>query len=282
MKFSDSLQSPLFQTALNRSIQDPERIRRFMSAIISAVATNSELEQCEHKTILSAALLGETLNLSPSPQLGQYYMVPFNGKAVFIPGYKGYYELALRSGQYRRLNAVEVKMGELISYDPFEEVAVFQPIQDPVKREVAETIGYYAYYELTNGFRRTLYWSKEKMYAHGKRYSKAFNKADSFWQKDFDVMAKKTMYRQLLALAPKSIEMQDMYAADTQVIGENLMPLGNPAEPNPYTEPYTVTPVHDGDIVDSEPVKEKPPDTSPPKQPGRQAVPANNMSLSDI
>lgn len=209
---------------------------RFTSAIVSAVNANPALQECTNTSILSAALLGETLKLSPSPQLGHYYMVPFNDKekgktAQFILGYKGYIQLALRSGQYKKLNVLAIKEGELVRYDPLNEEIEVKIIPDEVERENAPTIGYYAFFEYLNGFRKTLYWSKEKMIAHADRFSQAFsrdacdistrfgtkhkvsysdyeagnyNKKDewmysSFWYKDFDAMAYKTMLRQLIS-----------------------------------------------------------------------------------
>ena len=154
---------------------------RFTSAIVSAVNANPALQECTNTSILSAALLGETLKLSPSPQLGHYYMVPFNDKekgktAQFILGYKGYIQLALRSGQYKKLNVLAIKEGELIRYDPLNEEIEVQLINDEVVREKARTIGYYAFFEYLNGFRKTLYWSKDRMLAHADKYSAAFSR----------------------------------------------------------------------------------------------------------
>ena len=179
---------------------------RFTSAIVSAVNANPTLQECTNQSILSAALLGETLKLSPSPQLGQYYMVPFKDKdkgkvAQFIIGYKGYIQLALRSGQYRKLNVLAIKEGELIRYDPLNEDIEVELIDDEVEREKTPTIGYYAFFEYLNGFRKTLYWPREKMESHALRYSKGYaaKKGYTFWEKDFDAMAYKTMLRQLIS-----------------------------------------------------------------------------------
>lgn len=224
---------------------------RFTSAIVSAVNANPALQECTNTSILSAALLGETLKLSPSPQLGHYYMVPFNDKekgktAQFILGYKGYIQLALRSGQYKKLNVLAIKEGELIRYDPLNEEIEVQLINDEVVREKAPTIGYYAFFEYLNGFRKTLYWSKDRMLAHADKYSAAFSKdggnfgrggkfhrvsfADyeagnydkndewmysSFWYKDFDGMAYKTMLRQLISKwGIMSIDMVTAFESD--------------------------------------------------------------------
>lgn len=184
--------------------------QRFISSIVSAVNNNPQLQECTNQSILSAALLGESLNLSPSPQLGQYYMVPFKDKnkgmvAQFQLGYKGYTQLAIRSGQYKKLNVLAIKEGELVRYDPLNEEIEVNLIEDEEEREKAETIGYYAMFEYINGFRKTLYWSKKKMQEHAKKYSQGYasdlrnNRAWTFWSKDFDAMAYKTMLRQLIS-----------------------------------------------------------------------------------
>lgn len=227
--------------------------QRFISAIVSAYNTNPTLQECTNQSILSAALLGESLQLSPSPQLGHYYMVPFNNtktgikEAQFQMGYKGYIQLAIRSGQYKRLNVVAIKEGELEYFDPLNEDIKVNLMVDWDKREEAETIGYYAMFELVNGFRKTMYWSKAQMLAHADKYSPAFYKdagkiktkygekqrvsfADyeagnydprdswmysSFWYKNFDGMAYKTMLRQLISKwGVMSIELQKAFEGD--------------------------------------------------------------------
>lgn len=219
---------------------------RFISSIVSAAQANPALQECTNSSIVSAALLGEALNLSPSPQLGQYYLVPFrNSKkgcidAQFQLGYKGYIQLAERSGYYRKLNVMAIKEGELIRYDPLEEEIEVELIEDDMAREEAPTVGYYAMFEYANGFRKTLYWSKRKMQAHADRYSKAYSlkaagrlergeipekdlwKYSSFWYKDFDAMALKTMLRQLISKwGIMSIELQSAVEKDMSVIHEN-------------------------------------------------------------
>lgn len=233
--------------------------QRFISAVVSAVQTNPALQECTNQSILSAALLGESLKLSPSPQLGQYYMVPFNDKergkvAQFQLGYKGYIQLAIRSGQYKKLNVLAIKAGELVKFDPLNEEIEVKLIEDEEQREAAETIGYYAMFEYTNGFRKAIYWSRNKMLAHADKYSQAFSKdggtvktrygekkkvsyADystgnydpkdawmysSFWYKDFDGMAYKTMLRQLISKwGIMSIDMASAIDADMAVINED-------------------------------------------------------------
>lgn len=223
LKFSAVISTPTYIGLINRTLGDPNRAKRFIASITSAVAVNPALQDCTPNTILAGALLGESLNLSPSPQLGQFYLVPFKNKkagvtdAQFILGYKGYIQLALRTGQYRRLNVVALKEGELISYNAFSEELVCNWIEDEERRANLKTVGYAARFEYINGFEKVLYWSKEKMLAHADRYSPAFSvaaakriesgeipasemwKYSSFWYKDFDGMAMKTMLRQIIS-----------------------------------------------------------------------------------
>ena len=207
--------------------------QKFISSVVSAVQTNPALAECSNSSILSAALLGQSLNLTPSPQMGQFYMVPYQDKergsqAQFQLGYKGYIQLAVRSGQYRKIVASEVRQGEIASYNPITEEFVMKPVLDMEKRDNLPIIGYYAMFELTNGFRKELYWPKEQMEAHAKRYSKGYARdlqkhtAYTFWSKDFDSMAKKTLLRQLISKwGIMSIEMEKGYAGDMGIINED-------------------------------------------------------------
>ena len=203
---------------------------RFIASIVSAVQVNSDLQECTNPSILSAALLGESLKLSPSPQLGQYYMVPFRNnkkgckEAQFQLGYKGYIQLAIRSGQYKKLNVLAIKEGELVRFDPLNEEIEVNLIDDEEVREEAKTIGYYAMFEYTNGFRKAMYWSKKKMEAHALKYSKGYaaKKGYTFWEKDFVGMAYKTMLRQLISKwGIMSIDMQNAMESDMAVIHED-------------------------------------------------------------
>ena len=203
---------------------------KFITAIVSAVNTNPALAECTNTSILSGALLGHSLNLSPSPQLGQYYLVPFKNnkagvtEAQFQLGYKGYIQLAIRSGQYKKLNVLAIKEGELRSFDPLNEEIDVKLIEDEEEREQAKTIGYYAMFEYVNGFRKAIYWSKTKMEAHALKYSKGYQakKGYTFWEKDFDGMAYKTMLRQLISKwGIMSIDMMSAIDADMAVIHED-------------------------------------------------------------
>jgi len=219
--------------------------QRFISSIISATQTNPTLQQCTNQSIVSAALLGEALKLSPSPQLGHFYMVPFDiktdktdpntGKPIYVKqaqfqlGYKGYIQLAIRSGQYKKLNVMAVKEGELEFFDPLnEDIKINLMVDKWDEREATPTIGYYAFFELANGFRKAIYWSKGQMEAHAMKYSPGYKKDKekgwnyTFWSKDFDGMAYKTMLRQLISKwGIMSIEMQNAFEGDMAVINED-------------------------------------------------------------
>ena len=267
---------------------------RFVASVVSAVETNPALQQCTNKSVLSAALLGQSLNLSPSPQLGHYYMVPYTKKAkygkngeIITPEvteaqfqmvYKGYIQLATRSGQYKKLNVLAIKEGELVKFDPLDEEIEVRLIEDEEQREQAKTIGYYAMFEYVNGFKKAMYWSKKKMLCHADRYSQAFSKDatemtvkgrkktkvsfedyeagkypesdawmySSFWYKDFDGMAYKTMLRQLISKwGIMSIDIEKAYEADMAVISEK----GNEYVdnlPEEETETYVDSTVSEG------------------------------------
>lgn len=231
------LSADAVKNQINTVLGDPKRGSRFITSIVSAVNTNPALQECTNQSILSGALLGESLNLSPSPQLGQYYLVPFKDNrnhrtvAQFQLGYKGYIQLAIRSGQYRKLNVLAIKEGELIRYDPLNEDIEVQLIEDEEAREQAPTIGYYAMFEYTNGFRKTLYWSRKKMQEHAKKYSQGYRRdldkgtAFTFWSKDFDGMAYKTMLRQLISKwGVMSIDLTTAIDSDNAVIRQDMTP----------------------------------------------------------
>ena len=252
-KFSAAIQSKTYQKLIQNTLGDSKRAERFTASIITAVANNMKLQECDAGTILSGALLGESLNLSPSPQLGQYYLVPYEQKikedgkvkgtilkAQFQLGYKGYLQLAIRSGYYKKINVLPIKMGELEYFDPLEEEIKVHMIEDEEIRENADTIGYYAMFEYLNGFKKAIYWSKKKMESHANTYSKAFDlkkkrmlekgeipeydlwRYSSFWYKDFDGMACKTMLRQLISKwGIMSIELQEAYEKDMSVVYED-------------------------------------------------------------
>ena len=219
---------------------------RFISSIISAVQTNPQLQECTNSSILSAALQGEALKLPPSPQLGFFYMIPFKNKkkgcteAQFQISAKGYKQLAMRSGQYLDIDVLYIHEGEYLGRDKYTGKQKFEFIEDDDERESRPIIGYLAYLEMLNGFRKQIYWTKTKMEKHADRYSQAFSleasrklangeipqselwKYSSYWYTSFDEMAEKTMIRQLLSKwGMLTTELAEAYDADMAVIHED-------------------------------------------------------------
>lgn len=215
--------------------------QRFITAIVSAVSNNKDLAMCNPSTIIAGALLGEALQLSPSPQLGQYYLVPYNIKrkdaqgkeywekvAQFQLGYKGYIQLAIRSNFYTDLDVLEVREGEYLGRDKNTGKHRFSFITNEEERNSMPVVGYLAYFEYSSGFTKTLYWTKTAMENHAITYSKAYaadrtnNTRYSFWTTKFDDMAFKTMIRQLISRwGIMSIDMQKAFERDMAVIEEN-------------------------------------------------------------
>lgn len=260
MTLTTYLSSDAVKNQINNVVGSSNGVK-FISSLVSAVQATPALQECTNASLVSAALLGYSLNLAPSPQLGQFYMVPFKQKekidrqtgeilvpemttAQFILGYKGMIQLAIRSGYYKKLNVLAIKNGEFVSYDPLDEEIMINLIEDDGIREETPTIGYYAMFEYGNGFRKTMYWSKKKMLAHAERYSPAFSrngggeslklleqgkipdrdmwKYSSFWFTDFDGMALKTMLRQLISKwGIMSIDLLNAIEKDATTIKED-------------------------------------------------------------
>ena len=228
------------------SLLGSKRGLAFITSIVSAVQTTPALQECTQSSILQAALLGETLNLSPSASLGQFWLLPFNNKkkgvkeAQFQLGANGFKQLAMRTGQYKDIDFLEIHEGEYKGRDKFTGKQVFEFIEDDDERESLPVVGYMAYFELLNGFRKTVFWTKAKMERHADQYSQAFSieaynkiqageipasemwKYSSYWYSNFAGMAEKTLIKHLLSkwgiLSTELIAAMD---ADNAVINED-------------------------------------------------------------
>ncbi len=231
--FTSFMTSGVVQKKVNDILGDEKRGARFISSIVSAVNSNPALKECDNASILSGALLGEALSLSPSPTLGRLYLVPFKDKnrgmvAQFILGYKGYLELAMRSGQYKDINVMEIREGEYKGRNSMTGNPVFEFITDDDEREKHKIIGYMASFTLVNGFTKTIYKTQKQMEEHALQYSNGY-RADkkngtsyTFWSKDFVSMSFKTLLRQLISRwGIMSIELQQAYDGDMAVINED-------------------------------------------------------------
>ena len=193
-----------------------ERASQFSSSIISLVNANAQLKAADPRSIVAAAMIAATLDLPVNKDLGFAHIIPYSGVAQFQIGYKGLIQLAMRSGQYKHLNACEVCEGELIGSNKLTgEVNI-----DPAKKTSDTIIGYAAYMELLNGFRHSIYWSVDDVNKHAKRFSQAMknNRKDSPWFTSFEVMAKKTLIKSLLSKwGPLSVAMQKAITEDQSV-----------------------------------------------------------------
>lgn len=248
------LERPAVITRLSEKL-GLEESKKFKAALSSALSTSPKLLECKPSTLINAALIGHSLNLPPSPQLGYYYLVPYKKKqkgnvpahteAVFQIGYKGYIQLAMRSGYYKKLIVSTVKEGEFVSWNPMTEHLEVKCQSDPHEREKAATHGYMGYFEYINGFQKKVYWTVEEVRIHADKYSKAYSAANhellkqgkipqkdlwkfsSFWYSDFDGMGLKTVIRQMLSKwGSMSVDMQTAYEQD---IKTNSVPFDQAA-----------------------------------------------------
>lgn len=215
------LKTPTMKKKFEEVLQD--KANGFIASILTLVNNDSYLAECEAMSILTGALTAATLDLVLDKNLGYAYLVPFNEKnketdrwekkATFILGYKGYIQLAQRSGQYKALNVTEVYSGELVSWNRLTEEFIFEP----EGKTSDQVIGYVGYFELLNGFKKTVYWTKQEIEAHRQANSKEKekNKNSRSWSSDYDAMARKTVLRGLLSKwGILSIEMQTAVRVD--------------------------------------------------------------------
>jgi len=225
--FSVAIKSEGYQKLINDTLGDPKLAQQFVADISTAVAINPMLKRCEAGSILSAGLVAYTLKLPLNASLGYAYLVPYADKAQFQLGAKGFKQLAMRSGIYTDIDVTDVRDGEYLGRDEETGKPRFKFITDDNVREKAAIIGYLAYFITQNGFKKTIYWSIDKIKAHGKRYSKTFNSTSStnVWRDNFDKMAEKTVIKQLLSnWGVLSVELQDALKYDQAVVKEDKTP----------------------------------------------------------
>lgn len=198
-----ALKSLLATEAIRKQMKSllGDKAGHFMMAIVGVVEGTPQLQDCEPQSIINSAIASATLDLPIEKNLGYAYIVPYKDKAQFQMGYKGYIQLALRSGQYKYINSIEIKEGELENYNLLTGEFNFRFIEDINQRLEAKTIGYASYIEFTNGFRNTLYMTKEQIENHAKKYSQSYGYdlskgySNSNWSKNFDSMALKTVLK---------------------------------------------------------------------------------------
>ena len=192
----------------------------FATSVLQIVNSNSMLVNADPQTVFSAACMAATLNLPINNNLGFAYIVPFKNnktntiEAQFQLGYKGFIQLAQRSGQFSRIAATPVYEGQLLSANPllgYEFDWSVKPSGSP--------IGYVAFFKLINGFTAELYMNKEEVMKHANKYSQTAKKGFGVWKDQFEAMALKTVLKLLLSKqAPLSIEMQTAQLADQAIV----------------------------------------------------------------
>ena len=235
---ADKPASPPNVTALVNTFLDRDGLRKrfdellgkrspqFISSIVSLVNANKDMQQafCEAPmTVIQSALKAATFDLPIDQNLGYAYIVPFKnykkdlGKKVmeasFILGWKGMHQLALRTGAYKTINVVDIREGELKSYNRLTEEVDIDFIEDENEREQRQVIGYVGYYRLVNGAEKTIYMSVNAIENHEKKFRKGEYQGKG-WRDDWDAMARKTVYRKLIGKwGVMSIDYQDRASA---------------------------------------------------------------------
>ena len=193
----------------------------FLVSLVNTIGGNSQLQQADPNSVLKAGAIAATLDLPIDPNLGFAYIVPYNNKgkneAQFQMGYKGFIQLAIRSGQYRKINVAELYEGQFISYDP-----ITDTLEYDINNKISDTVTHYiAYFKTVNGFDKYNVMSKDEIINHAKKFSKTYSSKYSPWVTNFESMAKKTVLKLLLSkFGILSIEMQIAQKADQAVIKE--------------------------------------------------------------
>lgn len=292
--FSMVINSSTMQNMIGTALKDPRRAASFTSTLISAVSSNTKLAECRPESVISAALRGEGMNLSLA--LGQYSIVPYGDSANYQISYKGISQLAIRSKQYADFGVFDVREGEYKGKDPRTRKPVIEWIEDEDVREKKPLVGFYGFYELKDGFFKSIYWTHEKILLHADRYSKAFKKdvyealcsgkitgseadrlrSGSPWYGEplseaHLKMCKKTLLIQMLndGTAPLSIEMQTAFREDTfQEKGEEII----------YADDSRIVNTSTGEIVADVEAVEKPEtnEAAPKKKQTQQNVAQQN------
>lgn len=219
----------------------------FTSALMTVFNGSDLLKQCEPNSILTAAVQAASCNLQITPSFGEAYIVPFKGQATFQVGVHGYVQLALRTGQYKKLHAGVIHEGEIRGVNPLTGEFI---IGDKISEEV---IGYVAHLELVNGFTKTLYMTKEEVEEHAKNYSQSYQadkkKTWSIWAKNFDKMATKTVLKLLLKnWGVKSVELQQALQADFSVVSKTKYTYPDNGNHSVQREEFNITPNEDAEI----------------------------------
>jgi len=221
MKTQITLKQYIKNPKVNERIQEllKDRAQQFIVSLLSIVNSNDNLVKCEPKSLMNAAMVAASLDLPINQNLGFAYIIPYKDMAQFQIGYKGFIQLAQRSGQFVTINVTDVRQGEIEGNDRLTGEITFNWIKE--NRETAPIVGYVAYMQLKNGFQKSLYMTKMELTAHGMKFSQSMKRGYGLWKDDFDSMAEKTVIKMLLSkYAPLTVDMQKAHLADQSVVVE--------------------------------------------------------------
>lgn len=250
MQLKNTLNAPNVKQKFEQMLG--KRASQFMTSITSVVSQSQLLQKADVNSIVMGAAVAASMDLPLNPALGYAALVPYNDTkkggcyAQFQVMRNGWVELLIRSGQCVNVINEPVREGELIEYNKFTGKAEFKDNHDESK----PIIGYMASFELTNGFKKTLYMTKEEVIAHATRYSQSFRNKQGNWQKDFESMALKTVLKRVITkFAPKSLErIMDAIKYDQSVVDGDATKM-NMEDVHPR---YADNPEGDGRVVDAE------------------------------
>lgn len=211
-----------------------KRAPQFITSVLQIVSQNKQLAKADSMSIYQSAAVAATLDLPLNNNLGFAYIVPYKHSwrdddgnwqskyvAQFQMGYKGFKQLALRSGQFKTIHSTDVREGEIKTRDRLSGHFEFAWIQNENERLIKPVVGYVSFFRLLNGFEQTFYMSIEKLREHGKRYSQSFDNEKGLWKTDFDGMCIKTVIKLNLSKnAPLSIEMQKAVIFDQALVND--------------------------------------------------------------
>ena len=230
--FRQLAEAPGYQNRFKQVLND--RAPQFVASLVQLVSGSTYLAKCDPNTIMASAITAAALDLPIDKNLGFAHIVPYGDEAQFQMGYKGFIQLAIRSGQYRFINTCEVLEGELQNYNK----VTGEVVIDPTKKTSEKIIGYAAYFKLMNGYEHAEYWTHDEVHAHAMRFSQAFKAGrNTPWKTDFPAMAKKTVIKDLLShWGILSIEMRRAMTVDQGVIrnldsDEVIYPDNEPKRP---------------------------------------------------
>lgn len=241
---SNSMQSMIYQRI-------GEKVGTFTTSLLDLIGDNTALQKCDPNLVVKEAIKAPALDLPINNNLGFAYIIPYGNKPQFQMGYKGFIQLAIRTGQYKHLNADAVREGETIIVDKIR--GTMEITGEPTSDNV---LGYFAYMELVNGFEKAVFWTKEKVTEHGRKFSKAFNSGP--WKSDFDAMAKKTVLKSLISkYGPLSIEMTTALSSDNSDFKGIDSHVDEEIQENANQETIDITP---------EPKQDPEPDPTPPSE----------------